>query len=308
MNHLPDFYHPSKVGTLYIPDTPGVIETGRLAGLPAADEDAHRIILLLVDPQVDFIHTDGSLSVPGAVQDTCRTIEWLLKHMNEVTTIATSMDSHIPTQIFYPQWWVNQEGQHPAPFTPITSQDVNSGYWQPVFEAQWSLRYVNTLETQAKKELMIWPHHTMIGTPGHSITPALYEAIVYHSSARQSRPLFLTKGMIPKTEHYSLLEPEVKVPSELQGELNVPFLEKLASYDKVYIAGQAKSHCVLETVTSVVRYFNSQPEQLTKWHILSDCMSSVAHPEIDFDAMANRMFDLYAERGLQIVQSSDPIA
>jgi len=196
---------------------------------------------------------------------------------------------------------------HPAPFTPITSGDVDQQRWKPVFEREWSLNYVHQLESSAKKELMIWPYHTLIGTPGHAISPALYEAIAFHAAARQSQPMFLHKGSIPKTEHYSLLEPEVKVPDHPQGNLNTSFLEMLAGYDLIYVAGQAKSHCVLETVTSVMRYYHDQPAQIAKWRVLVDCMSSVTHPEIDFDALATETLTGYARQGLRLVRSTDPI-
>jgi nicotinamidase-related amidase len=307
MTLFPGFYHPDKVGALYAPDTAATVEQGQKADLPPAGTDQRRIILLLVDPQVDFIHVDGALSVPGAVDDTRRTIEWLLRHADQITAVAASLDSHIPTQIFFPTWWMNAEGAHPAPFTPITSQDVDHKRWEPIFEWQWSASYVHRLEDSAKKELMIWPYHTLIGTTGHTITPALYEAIAFHAAARQSQPTFLHKGSIPKTEHYSLLEPEVKVPDQPQGKLNTSFLEMLAGYDLIYVAGQAKSHCVLETVTSVMRYFHDQPAEIAKWRVLIDCMSPVAHPEIDFDAMADETFAGYARQGLCLVRSTDPI-
>ncbi len=307
MNQLSQIFHPERIGTLYSPDITSLVDSGRQAGLSPASGDQRRVVLLLVDPQVDFIHVDGALSVPGAVDDTRRTIEWLLAHLPEVTAVAASLDSHIPTQIFFPTWWVNEAGQHPAPFTTIASKDVDQGYWQPVYEAAWSKRYVHTLQVDAKKELMIWPYHTLIGTPGHLITPALYEAITYHSAARQSQPTFLAKGSIPKTEHYSLLEPEVKVPEQPGGDLNVAFLDMLNSYDLIYVAGQAKSHCVLETLTSVVLHYQKQPEQFAKWRILMDCTSSVAHPSIDFDAIANQALNGYAELGMGLVSSADPI-
>lgn len=307
MGHLPDFYQRDKVGTLYVPDTATVIAQGQQAGLLPARDDKRKVILLLVDPQVDFIHADGALSVPGAVEDTRCTIEWLLHHANKITAVAASLDSHIPTQIFYPTWWKDEAGQHPDPFTVITSEDVDQRRWQPVFERKWSLTYVHRLESQAKKALMIWPYHTMIGTAGHTITPALYEAIAYHAAARNSQPRFLHKGSIPKTEHYSLLEPEVKVPFHPEGDLNTPFIEMLATYDLIYVAGQAKSHCVLETVTSMMRYFADKPGEIAKWRILLDCTSSVVHPDIDFDAIADATFQEYAERGLKLVTCADPI-
>ncbi|RPJ02830.1 MAG: hypothetical protein EHM39_00985 [Chloroflexi bacterium] len=307
MSGLPDFYNPMQVGKLYVPHTADVIDEAREAGAPPAHQDQRKVMLLLVDPQVDFVHEDGALSVPGAVDDTCRTIEWIFRNLSQITGIAASLDSHIPTQIFFSSWWVNEAGDHPAPFTTITGKDVDEQRWQPVFEEQWSRSYIYKLENNAKKELMIWPYHTMIGTPGHTITPALYEAIAYHSAARQSQPAFLHKGSIPKTEHYSLLEPEVKVPEDPQGDLNVEFLSMLNDYDLIYVAGQAKSHCVLETVSSVVRHFHNQPEQIARWRVLTDCMSSVAHPQIDFDAAANAILARYAEQGLHLVTSADPI-
>lgn len=304
---LPTFYDAGQVGRLYTPDVIGATAAGQSAGFAPANEDAVQIALLLVDMQVDFVHEDGALSVPGAVGDARRTIEWLLRNTGRVSAIAASLDSHIPLQIFFPTWWIDEQGRHPAPYTPIACEAVDAGQWQPLYEPAWSRRYVHELETDSRKQLMIWPFHTMIGTPGHALTPALYEAIAYHTAARQSQPTLVTKGSLPKTEHYSILEPEVPVPDNPQGELNVALLDMLDDYDRVYVAGQAKSHCVLETLRSVLLYYRDQPKQVAKWHILVDCMSSVSHPEIDFDTMANRTLDDYAQRGLKLVRSTDPI-
>jgi nicotinamidase-related amidase len=302
-----DLYDPANVGTLYAPRTAAMVEAGRAASLTPSSGDKVRTILLLVDAQVDFIHADGALSVPGAVEDTRRTLEWMYAHMGEITTIAASLDSHVPIQIFSPTWWADEAGAHPPPFTVITTGMLRAGQWRPLYEHDWSAEYVRRLEEQAKKALMIWPYHTLIGTPGHSLTPALYEAIAYHASARQSQPVFLSKGSIPKTEHYSIMEPEVKVPDQPLGELNVGFLAMLARYDRVYVAGQAKSHCVLETVSSMVRHFQRAPEIVGKMRVLMDCTSSVAHPTIDFDALANESFARFAEQGLKRVTSADPL-
>lgn len=307
MNAYPAFYHPDTVGTLAPPDTAAAIAAGLNAGLPPAESDARRAILLLVDPQVDFIHPDGALSVPGAVDDTRRTIAWVYRHAAQITAIGASLDSHLPTQIFFATWWRDPAGQHPTPFTAISAADVEAGRWLPLYEPAWSREYVHALEASAKKLLMIWPYHTLIGTPGHAITPALYEAIAYHSAARRAQPHFVPKGSLPRTEHYSLLEPEVKVPDHPQGGLNTAFLETLATYDLVYVAGQAKSHCVLETLASVMRAYQDRPAEIARWRVLTDCMSSVAHPAIDFDALAEARLAEYAAQGLRLVKSTDPI-
>lgn len=305
----PNFFDRRRVGEMFRPDIAAVTQAGREAGLSPAADDERRVLLLLVDPQVDFIHVDGSLSVPGAVEDTRRTIEWLFEHVGEITTIAASLDTHTPMQIFYPGWWVSPEGAHPEPFTLITADDVDSERWCPTVEKAWSVEYVRRLEEQARKVLTIWPYHTMLGTSGHAMTPALYEAVAYHAAARGTAPEFLLKGRIPKTEHYSMLEPEVKVPEEPNGTLNLDFVNKIAQYDRVYFAGQAKSHCVLETTRSLINHFGPErPDLIQRWHILTDCTSSVAHPEVDFDAMADEAYTRFAsEYGLRLVTTDDPI-
>ncbi len=303
--NFPSFYQPQRVGTLYVPNTIRAVEAGRAN--PVTTSANARTLLLLVDMQIDFVHVDGALSVPGAVDDTRRVIEWIFKNVSGITKIAASLDSHLPISIFFPTWWADVEGQHPAPYTVIRSIDVKAGRWKPLYQHAWSMHYCEKLESLSKKALMIWPYHTLIGTPGHTLTPALYEAIAYHSAACQKQPLFLQKGTIPETEFYSILEPEVKMPDHAAGGLNVEFLDTLATYDRVYVAGEAKSHCVLETIASIMRYFAEQPEMIAKFRVLEDCMASVAHPTINFEAMAMNEFSRYATQGLKMIRSSDPL-
>lgn len=300
----PDFYDPQKVGTLYTPDAGVAISAGNQASVSPATNDTEKTALLLIDTQVDFIHEDGALSVPGAIDDTRRTIEWVFENTERITKIFASLDSHRPNQIFSPSWWVDQNGNHPNPFTLISHNDLKSGVWKALYHAEWSLEYTERLEENAKKQLMIWPYHTLIATVGHNITPALYEAIIYHGAARKTQPKFVVKGTVPEIEHYSIFEPEVKPDASDESALNKTLLDELASYDKIYVAGQAKSHCVLESVTSMMRYFEGRSDVIEKIHVLTDTMSSVANPDIDFDKIANDAFAQFAEYGLNLTTTS----
>ncbi len=301
---FPDFYTPEQVGTLYQPDSNAAVNAGHAAGLSAAADDSEQVALLLVDMQVDFIHEDGALYVPGAVDDARRTVEWLYQNAGHITQIVASLDSHLPIQIFSPAWWVDDNGNHPDPMTLIPADDVRNGTWSPLYEADWSREYVERLEENAKKQLMIWPYHTLIGTPGHNLTPALYEAIAYHSSARQTQPRFEMKGTVARTEHYSLFEPEVKGEAG-QELLNSNLLDGLATYDTIYVAGQAKSHCVLESVSTMMRYFESQPDVIEKIHVLMDATSSVESPDVDFEAIAQEQYEQFAEHGLNLTSTEE---
>lgn len=303
---MPTYYRAERAGTLYVPETLKAVDEGRRAQLSPAAADKRRIALLLIDMQVDFIHADGALSVPGAAEDTARVVEWIYRHAGAITTIAASLDSHLPIQIFSPSWWANAQGEHPLPYTVISEADVKTGRWHPLYETEWSRTYVEKLEEHAKKQLMIWPYHTLIGTPGHNLMPVLYEAIAYHSSARGAQPVLLSKGSEPLTEHYSILEPEVKLPGKGTQNFNHDFLALLANHDEIYIAGQAKSHCVLETVSSMVRY--NLPGLVPKLRLLTDAMSSVQHPQINFDAIADEAFERFRQNGLTLTNTQAALA
>jgi nicotinamidase-related amidase len=302
---FPDYYLPEWIGELYVPNTSAAIDAGRRADLRPSATDQRKVFLLLVDCQVDFVHPQGALSVPGAVDDVRRTVEWIYRHAGVITTIGASLDSHVPLQIFSPAWWVDEAGNHPAPYTLIYEADVTAGRWRPLYDYDWSIEYVSRLEEASKKVLTIWPYHTLIGTPGHNLVPALYEAIAYHTAARGSQPMFLSKGSLPRTEHYSILEPEVKLTNDPMGGINHEFMGALSAYDVIYVAGQAKSHCVLETVTSMVRHY--PPAVLRNIRVLKDAMSSVVHPDVDFDAIANETFASYERLGLKLVATTDGI-
>jgi nicotinamidase-related amidase len=89
--------------------------------------------------------------------------------------------------------------------------------------------------------------------------------------------------------------------------LNIPFLNILASYDRIYIAGEAKSHCVLETISSIMRYFGEKPDVIDRLRVLEDGMSSVAHPVIDFEALATAALGRFVSQGLKLVKASDAV-
>ncbi len=195
---FPKFYRPERVGDLYVPDTASAVAAGRAANLTPAAHAPARTILLLVDMQVDFVHKDGSLSVPGAVDDTRRTIEWIFRNLTRphdhrgIARQPRADPDLLPDVVERPR----------RPASRTLHRNPQRGRARralaPLYEPDWSATYCARLEAHAKKELMIWPYHTLIGTPGHALTPALYEAIAYHAAARQAQPIFLQKGTIPR--------------------------------------------------------------------------------------------------------------
>lgn len=305
-------FDPSVLGQNYEPDLARFAALGKKAKLTPAANDKLRTILLIVDMQRDFVHTDGALSVPGSIPDVQRLIEWIYRNGADLTTIAASLDTHVPMMIFHPMWWKNMEtGKNPVPLTQeavITLADIKAGKWQALRDPVWSVRYVDQLEKAAKKNLMIWPYHCLVGTDGQKLVPALHEAIAYHEAARLTKADFITKGTVPQVEHYGIFASEVPYPKNQKASgLNVEYLDLIAGYDRIYVAGEAKSHCVLETMKQMLAHFSPQPEVIDKIRFLVDCTSSVQHPAIDFETLARAELAEMEKRGVVMVASTDPL-
>lgn len=292
----------------YAPRIAEFTAAGQRAGLTSAHSDAEKIAVILVDYQHDFVDPTGTLYVPGSQEDIARFLTWFYINAHRITSIYASLDTHLPFQIFYGSWWKNPKtGEHPQPFTVITADDVSNMRWVPVIQPNWSVRYVHQLQQKAKKDLMIWPYHTMEGTLGHMLAAPISEAIAWHSAARNTQPTYVEKGRTIRTEYYGIFGAEIPDPEDPESGLNVTLLDAVMKHDKVYVAGEAKSHCVLETERQLVGRFANAPEMLKRLHFLKDCTSSVQHPAIDFDALANTELAAMERQGVQMVLSTDPL-
>ncbi len=304
MNNLPAFYDPNRIGTLFHPDVAAIANNASTANLSAAITDKQNVHLVIIDMQTDFCHPGGSLYVPGAMDDIRRLIEFIYTHAERISNITCSLDSHLPHQIFHPAWWADENGRHPDPFTMISYEDIKNGKWRPLVAPVKSTNYVKKLEEDAKKTLTIWPFHVGIGSVGNALDPELWTAVFWHSIARKTQPTWLTKGSIPLTEHYSIIQPEVAVPSHPMGGKNKPFLDTLSSADVILIAGEAESHCVLETVEDLIE---DLPHELDKIYFLRDCTSPVQHPDVDFHAIALNRFTEFEKQGVNFINSTDTL-
>jgi nicotinamidase/pyrazinamidase len=309
MTNPPHLYDPDDVFQPPYPARLGAfMEAGLAAGLTPRAQDKRSTALILVDAQYDFVDPAGALSVPGAPTDVARLVSWLYANAGRISQIYASLDTHLPLHIFYRGWWRDPKtSARPGPFTVITVENVTAGVWEPAYYPEWSRLYLVALKAQAKKDLMIWPEHTMEGTLGHMLAPALSEVIAWHSAARQAQPVYIPKGRVMRTEYYGIFGPEVSDPGDPETAFNTTLLDEVMAHDRIYVAGEAKSHCVLETLRQIVAHYRDDPVSLAKVRVLTDCMSSVAHPTIDFDALAEAAFAEMRAQGVQFVTSADPV-
>lgn len=297
--------------------------------IPPAAADERRICLLLVDVQNTFCIPGFELFVAGAsgtgaVDDNRRLCEFIYRNLGAISEICLTMDTHQAMQIFHSIFLINEKGQHPAPFSVITPQDIETGKWRfnealaeslhirPAYGQRYIAHYVQRLKESGKYDLTIWPYHAMLGGIGHAIVSAVEEAVLFHGITRLSQPDFQVKGKNPLTENYSVLSPEVLTGPD--GEAIAPknryFIDKLMNFDAVIVAGQAKSHCVAWTIDDLLKEIALSDQGLAeKVYLLEDCTSPVVIPDvIDYTQQADAAFARFADAGMKIVRSTDPIA
>lgn len=292
--------------------------------------DTLRVYLVLVDCQNTFCIPGFELFVAGksgrgAVEDNIRLCEFIYRNLGVITQIAPTMDTHTAMQIFHPVFWVNEKGEHPVGgATIIGPEDVERGVWQvnPAVAAtlaegdyeylrRHALNYVRTLTEGGKYPLLVWPYHAMLGGIGHALVSAVEEAVFFHGIARTSQPRFEIKGGNPLTEHYSVLHPEVMIgpDGETIAEKNAPLIRRLLEFDAVIIAGQAKSHCVAWTIHDLLSEVRAEdPTLVEKVYLLEDCTSAVVVPGVvDFSEQAEEAFRRFADAGMHVVRSTEPM-
>ena len=318
---VPAFFDPARIGDLWI-ERGGLVADAAHAwrkehAVGPSSADRMRVAAFGIDCQVGFCTPGASLFVPGAVDDTARTIAWLYRNVARITTLFFSMDTHRVFQVFHPSWWTDARGAHPAPFTVISHDDVRTGRWTPRAHRDEALEYTRALAASGRYVLTIWPYHALLGGLSHALVPALMEAAIFHAVVRDEPTRFETKGTHELTESYSVMAPEVReLGGASVGAFNASLFEALMAHDRVYVFGQAKSHCVLSTLLDLRAHIERvDARQLGKIWILEDAMSPVAPPpldplppELDFPKVAERAFDELRSAGMHVVRTTDPIA
>jgi nicotinamidase-related amidase len=330
---IPAHFDASKVGEVWrVPYQDRAIAAKAWAkqfDLQPAASDRTRICLLAIDVQNTFCIPDfelfvGGRSGLGAVEDNQRLCAFIYRNLDRLTEIALTMDTHTAAQIFHSVFWINEAGQHPSAMTMISLEEVEQGIWRanPAIALSlglksydrlqsYALHYVRQLNQTGKYLLTIWPYHSMLGGIGHAIVSAVEEACFFHNLARNSQTHFEVKGANPLTENYSVLKPEVLEDHETQAiaQKNTSFLKKLLDFDAIVIAGQAKSHCVAWTIDDLLTEIQATDPQLAhKVYLLEDCTSSVVVPGVvDFTGQADAAFQRFAQAGMHIVKSTEPI-
>ncbi len=231
--------------------------------------------ILIIDAQYDFCNPNGALYVPGADKDMERLSAWIKANKKQIDHISVTMDSHPVNDISHPSFWQDKDGHFPPAFTPITVDDIKNGKWTPRFFPKETINYVEALETQGEFGHFIWPYHCLVGSRGAAIDDLLMDALIDWTKEGKYYQV-VAKGTYPLTEHFGIFRANVPATNRPETQLNQQLIETLEKYQTVFLAGEAKSHCV---ANSLKQALEEAPKLAEKFVILEDCMSDVTGME-----------------------------
>jgi len=258
-----------------------------------ATSNDHKNLLLIIDPQNDFME-DGNLAVKGARDDILNLTTFIYNNLRKIDKIKVSLDSHTYKQIFHQIWWEDTQGNHPDFYTVI---DEHSKF-KPIFYKEHSMKYLKHLE-ENDKELIIWPYHCLLGTFGHNIEANLENMLSYFSLVTKNTVEKITKGSNPLSEMYGIFKEEF---SEMNTNINPMLAKAYGKYENIIIAGEAKSHCVLETVKQMCEFYAFEDFD-SNIFILDDCMSSIE----GFEEKTNKAFETLVNKYNIVLTNSKKI-
>lgn len=264
-----------------------------------------RVELLIIDPQVDFCDPSrGALYVPGAEHDMARLASMVRRLRNKLDDIHVTLDSHHFIHIAHPVFWKDSRGAHPPVFTTISRADVEEGVWTPTVPGMYrrALEYVRRLEQHGRYELTVWPPHCLIGSPGHAVFPGLFAALTEWET-RFAFVDYVTKGSNILTEHYSAVQADVPDPADASTQINTRLIQTLENADLIAIAGEARTHCLANTVRDIADGFGDD-SCVSKLVLLTDASSDIP----GFETHARDFMSEMAGRGMQLSTTTEFLA
>lgn len=271
-----------------------VYKLGNQEKVSPAKEDKKKILLMLIDPQNDFMPGIGSLPVEGAREDIKRITEFIYRNIKSITKIMCTQDTHQTMQIFHPNWWKDANGKKVEPYTVITYDDYRRGLWLPTYgDTNRTEDYLKNMTS-----IQIWPEHCIEGEFGWKFEGQLLKMLYFWAVTRNTIPHIVKKGTDPYSEMFGAIKSEYDPTNRKTKKV----IKAVKEYDEIYIAGEASSHCLPITVKQIIEEFSGRQDIISKITILEDCTSPVQGCEnIQRDFFNN----FNSKYGIRIAKAAD---
>lgn len=261
--------------------------------------------LVLIDMQRDFCQKGGALYVDGGEEDSARAAKLIEGIGSTLHDIHATMDSHHLLHIANYPFWISPKGNHPDPFTAITSAEVEAGEWRATIPSlqKRALDYVKTLEKNGRYTLTIWNPHCLIGDVGFTLMPNIFNALRKWEEDNIAMVDYVSKGSNLYTEHYSAVRADVVDPADPTTQLNKRLIDTLEEADEILFFGEARSHCLANTMYDIADGF-SNADYVKKMILVEDCTSDVG----GFEHLGEDFVRAMVARGMRVTNTRELLA
>lgn len=262
----------------------------------------------------------GELYIDGAEEDCERAaifLRWLGRRATEVTL---SIDTHDKMHIAHPMHWEYQGGEHPKPFSTLSGrvplQHVSSGTPNDGDSFKRDDRSLLTTSVPEMYEgsqshvseqepwgrLTVWPEHCLTGSFETMIWPSILDAVHRWQTLVKKPVTWIRKGQTLQSEQFGIFRLAGASKFTVRG---ARILGRMAKADRIYVMGQARSHCVGESLSQMQDYFQAtfgvRNKLMSKVYLVGDCTRDVPSFEEESAARIRNLVN----HGMKIVTTAE---
>ena len=258
----------------------------------------HSISVFLIDQQQGFAQKGEPLYVEGAENDEIKLISFLKSHTEFISNYFTSRDYHPKLHIGDSEYWLTDDGINPDVFTEISPDDYFSRKYIPLNTENlpWCNYYFGELKNKNKTHT-IWPPHCKENTESSDYSKKLKS--FFNTNNINVKEKLKGTG---KSEQYSAFLAEVIDPSDDSTRFDYKLFNSLIANDLIFFSGQAKSHCVRQTVEDFLQHYTKLNNYKPIVVILEDTMSNVP----GFESIGDKFLkDINEIDGVEVISTQN---
>jgi nicotinamidase/pyrazinamidase len=254
-----------------------------------AYEETGQVCLLIIDPQNDFMDK-GSLEVPGAKDDMNRLSTFIKNNETKIDSVCVTLDTH---SLFH----IGNGFAYQEEPSGITVYEPDKYHAKQNDKVKGLDQHIRSYAEKLGKPHVLWPLHCQLGTAGHAVYDTLYNALKEWSNKSHTEVRYVIKGCDTKYENFSVFRSagvdkhNYSNPNKEAYKFNLDLAKHLYQFPILYIAGEARTHCVFDSTSDYVDWVKSKGNpKKQRIYVLWNCMSDIPGYEMfknDFKELIN---------------------
>lgn len=210
-----------------------------------------KTLLLLINPQRDFIDKQGCLYIIGGEEKIDKLASYININRNNIDDILIATKQRMPLNISHACYWkkmIHEKNEDPGAsgLTTILKSEILNGKYTSPYKSKEEL--LEIFDRLPGNELYLWPRHCILGSWGASLPDNLISSLTWWSIDKR-RPYHLLGYDDKDGEEWISL-----FSSSTRANKNTPLLENIIEqkFDEILVAGFHLDLEVNKTVSDMI--------------------------------------------------------